>query len=154
VAPEQTRYRSRGQTWSLVGFGVFFALLYGSQASRSAVAPDPATKASLIVLGLLLGAVCVWVGARPVLICDADGVTVRNLFRTHRYGWSQIRAFRIGRYKRLRAVAIIDLSDGSSMHAFAIQVPNVPLRGAIARESRMIVALNARLATTGADPGT
>jgi hypothetical protein len=137
-----------------VGIGALVALLYEPLASRGNGTPDTAAKATLTALGLILGGICVWVGTRPVLVADTSGVTVRNLVRTHRYAWSQIRAFRIGRYKRLRAVAIVDLLDGSSVHAFAIQVPAAPLRGAIARESRMIVALNARLATTGAGLGT
>lgn len=149
----QTRYRSRTQAWSLVAAGVFFALLYAAQASRASVAPDTGTKAVFVALGVILCGICIWVGTRPVLIADAAGVTVRNLLSTHRYAWSQIRAFRIGRHKRLGAVAIIDLLDGSSVPAFAIQVPNIALGGPIARESRMIVALNARLATTGAASG-
>jgi PH (Pleckstrin Homology) domain-containing protein len=150
----QTRHiRSRSQTWTATGLGVLFALIFGSQAARPEVAPDTASKAFFIGLGLLMAATMAWIGARPVVIARPDEVTVTNLVTSRHFPWSQIEAFRIGRHKLLGAVAILDLVDGTEAHAFAIQVPNLYRGRAETRESRMIAELNALLAASHEAPG-
>jgi hypothetical protein len=132
--------------WTLLAFGFFLAFISGSQAFRSNVAPDTTRKVVYILLALASFGWMAWAALRPVLIADASGVMVRNLYGNQHLSWGEIAGFRIGRYKLLGAVCLIDLRDGSSRHAFAIQVPNIARGHSETRESRMVADLNTRLA--------
>jgi hypothetical protein len=145
-AEDGQRFRSRSQTWTFLVMGAFFGLLWGSQAFRSSVSPDAGAKAAFLTLAVATASTMIWCGLRPALIADESGVVVRNLISTERLAWSDIARFRIGRFKLLRAVCVIDLKDASSTHAFAIQVHNVVRGREVTRESRMMDDLNARLA--------
>ena len=149
---EQARFCSPSQKWTLLGLGVFLTFVFGSQASRSSVAPDVATKAIVLATAAICGGVMVWTGLRPVLIADRTGVVVRNLFSTESLSWADIARFRIGRYKLLGAVCVIDLKNGSSTDAFSIQVPNIARGKPVTRESRMVDELNARLVRFAPSP--
>jgi hypothetical protein len=132
--------------WGMLAFGVFLTLIWGSQAFRSTVAPDASRKVAFVLLAVASFGWMAWCALRPVLIADASGVLVRNLWSTRRMAWDEIQAFRIGRYKLYGTVCVIDLKDGSSTYAFAIQVPNIARRRRETRESRIVAYLNARLA--------
>lgn len=80
------------------------------------------------------------------VFASADGVRVRNLYSGRKIPWREIKGFRIGRYRLLGAVCIIDLTDGSTQHAWGIQVPNRLVGKRDSREMRMIDELNAELA--------
>jgi hypothetical protein len=71
-----------------------------------------------------------------------DGVVIRNPFGTRRIPWSDIVRFRIGRHGLLSAVCIVDLADGSTQHAFAIQLPGASRRTFQSKEMQMIDLLN------------
>ncbi len=132
--------------WALLIFGTFLALVWGSQAFRPSVAPDATRKVLFVLLAVASFSGMFWGALRPILIADAYGVLVRNLFSVRRLSWSEIAGFRIGRHKLFEAACLIDLKDGSSIYAFAIQVPKIARGRPESRESRMVAQLNARLA--------
>jgi hypothetical protein len=82
---------------------------------------------------------------RTGLRVTEQGIEIRNPLSRTKITWDRIRGFRIGRHSFMRAVCIIDLVDGSSKHAFAIQVPNRSLNRQDTRERRMVEELNERL---------
>lgn len=133
--------------WTLLVLGVFLAALWSSQAFRSTVAPDADRKVAFLALAVTSFGWTTWAALRPALIADERGLVIRNWFSTERLAWNEIAKFRLGRYKLLGAVCVIDLKNGSSAHASAIQVPNIARGRATTRESRMVAELNARLAT-------
>jgi hypothetical protein len=109
------------------------------------------------VLGLTFVLLFVW---RTGLWTTPAGVRVRNPLSAFALKWDEIRGFRIGRHGLLRASCLIDLEDGSTRYAFAIQVSNWSIRRRnLAPPERKIVAdLNALLARSkgqtpaGSDP--
>jgi Bacterial PH domain len=151
---ETARFRSPVQMWVLLGAGAFLAFVWGSQAFRSSVAPDTGRKLAFLLLAAGTFGFTWWVALRPVVVMGASGIVIRNLFSTRRLGWQEIARFRIGRWKLLSAVCVIELKDGTSTHAYAIQVPNVSRGRPVTRESRIIDALNARLAKSDAESPT
>jgi hypothetical protein len=122
------------------------AFLWGSQAFRASVAPDAARQATFVLLAIASFAWLGWMGLRPVVIADESGVRIRNFFSSERLSWSEIAGFRLGRYKFLNDVCLIDLKDGTSTHASAIAVPKINQGREVTSESRMVDELNARLA--------
>ena len=94
--------------------------------------------------GLIAGAAAV-LRLRSGPWVNEGGVEIRNLLATRVVLWSEIVGFRIGRYKMLGAVCVVDLKDGSSEHAWAIQMPHRALRSKETKEQRIIAQLNERL---------
>lgn len=105
-----------------IAFGAFVILVGATQFGRAA---SKGGGPGLGVLCLVMGAVMAVVFARVALVTDTEGVRIRNTVRTLTIPWDRIERFRIGRYKLLSAVCIIDLVDGESVHAFAIQSPRI-----------------------------
>jgi hypothetical protein len=140
------RFSSPSQKWMIFGFGVLLALISSSRALRSGVAMSSGHRIGSIAFAAVAVVCMSWVAFRPVLIADASGVRVHNLISTRHLSWSEISGFRIGPHKLLSAVCLIDLKNGSSIYAFAVQVPNIARGRAETRESRMVAELNALLA--------
>ncbi len=131
--------------WVLLVVGAFLAAVWASQASRLSVAPDTGRKLAFLLLAAGSLGFTSWAALRPVVIVDAAGIVIRNLVSTERFEWREIACFRIGRHKLLSAVCLVELKDGTSTYAYAIQVPNIFQSRPVTRESRMVADLNARL---------
>jgi len=148
---DQTRFRS-GSRWTLPLLGVFLAFVWGSQAFRASVAPDTGSKIAFVLLAVASFAWLAWAGLRIVVIADKSGVAIRNRFSTRKLSWHDIAGFRLGRYKLLNDVCVVDLKDGSSTPALAIAVPKINQGQEVTSQSRMVDELNALLARyEGAD---
>jgi hypothetical protein len=145
VADKQ-KFSSPSQKWPALAFGAFVAFIWAAQAFRPSVAPDTGSKVAFIGLAVMSFATMGWIAFRPVLITESTGIVVRNIFSTTHLSWGEIAGFRIGRYKLMGAVCLIEMRDGSSTYAFAIQVPNIARGRPETRESRMVDELNAQLA--------
>jgi hypothetical protein len=136
--------RSKNQLWGAVAFGVLLVVFGVFGALQAGYLAAGISEASVAIA---CAAVLVGLTVRATVIADETGVTIRNpLGRTQRIRWSDIAAFKIGRYKLLRAVCLIELADGSVRHAWAIQLPNYARRPGATRESEMINGLNRELA--------
>lgn len=124
--------------WTGIAFGAFIAFVGVGQLGRAASNGGGAGAA----VGLIaIGAASAALFARVALVTDTEGVRIRNLVHTLTIPWDRIERFRIGRYKMLSAVCIIDLADGESVHAFAIQVPRIRRR-AESKEQQQVDRLN------------
>lgn len=90
---QRLRVYHRRVRWILVALEGVFALIAwsGTQVSDTAAAP---TLAQRIAWGSILSAtvVLMWRTARLAVVLRDRGVIVRNLFRTHRLGWQDVRA--------------------------------------------------------------
>jgi hypothetical protein len=139
------RFRSRGQVYTLGSFGLLVIVVGVLGAAHQTTTTARVGDA---VAAVIVGLACVVVGVRAVLLTDADGIAIRNPFgRTRRIGWAEISGFRIGRYKLLGAVCLVELRDGSTLHASAVQIPHASRNTATSRESQMIDELNQLLAS-------
>jgi hypothetical protein len=63
-------------------------LLRGSSTGVTFYASD---QVAMVGIGLVLAGGALWF-ARPRVRADHDGVEIRNMLGTHRYGWSDIRS--------------------------------------------------------------
>jgi hypothetical protein len=100
---------------------------------------------------VLLGTWMIWAFLRAKIIVTPEGVQILNLrFGTVSIPWAQITGFRLGHYKRLSAVCMVDLIDGTSRHVFAIQLPQLVGSVSKSKEMTMINFLNAEAAAHGA----
>jgi hypothetical protein len=125
-----------------VAFGgvvIVFGLLGASQATYVA---GRAIEASL---ALLVGGALILTFLRVAVVVSAEGVRIRNPLSARSLRWSEIAAFRIGRYRLLNSVALVELREGSVVHAFAIQLPRLSGSARASQEAKMIEFLNAEL---------
>jgi hypothetical protein len=76
----------------------------------------------------------------------SNGIFVRNVFASRFISWREIERFELGRVRMLQAVCIIVLRDGSSYHASAIQASNLARNRSMNEATKLVDALNARLA--------
>lgn len=132
-------YRSRSNSWTLAGLGVFYALL---------AAPQFHTSAGWMVLAAAIVSTCWWLAFWLAVQTDELGVTIRNPpWRRRRIAWEDIRGFRLGAHGRIFShVCLVDLNDGTTAVALGIAVPRVNYaRVGRTREARFVEALNERL---------
>jgi hypothetical protein len=89
-------------------------------------------RAALALLGVLIAAFLVHL-SRLRIEADEDGVTVVNVVRRRRLAWGEIIAVR---QPPGEAWLVLDLSDGTALHAMGIQASD----GAYAREEALRLA--------------
>jgi len=142
VSPQRERYRSKEQVVVIVAFAVAVLIVGIATAHQAA---SGAQEIVQILATVLVAAAAAVLPLRSGLSISEGGVVIRNLFSTRVVPWSEIAGFRIGRYKLLGAVCLVDLKEGSSEHAWAIQIPNRASRSNETKEQRMIAQLNERL---------
>lgn len=83
---------------------------------------------------------------RAGVYSDSDGITVRNVFRSHRFSWSTINCFYIGTHRVVKAPAsIVKLRDGSEVRMSNISPPNPRTRPKNQEAQQIIEALNKEL---------
>jgi hypothetical protein len=141
------RFRSPAQFYPLVGFALLVTAfgLIGSLQDLSSVGETGATLEA--AFALLCGVGLVTLAFRGALLASKTGITIRNpLGRTRHIPWTEITEFKIGRYKLLGAVCLVELRDGSTAHAWAIQIPHASRNPAASREAKMTEELNRLLA--------
>ena len=116
------------------------ALMVASGLVLHALAVDSglvlaAVQGALILAVTLLGPAAMYVQA------GEDGVTVRNLLRTHRIPWSEVRGFTLD--ERFPHLAYLDVADGREIPLLAI-ADDPLLTGMVAhdRNIAMIAGLN------------
>lgn len=136
----RVRFRSRGQFYALLACAPLFTALGLIGATQASYTAGKIVEAFVAVI---LGGVLVFVAVRAALLVGDEGITIRNpLGRTVHISWTEIAGFKIGRYKLLGRVCLVELRDGSTVHAWAIQVPNASRNSAATREAKMIEELN------------
>lgn len=89
--PDLTTYRPGGARY--VGYGTAVILIVMTVVIGAALPPEITfTAAELFTLALVLGATLVLLHGvgRSLVRAGADGIQVRNGFRTHRLAWSQV----------------------------------------------------------------
>ena len=132
------RFRSSGQTFGFVAFAASIAIIGVATSFQLSLGRGLfQAVGSLVIAGAMLAG-----PARAAVWTTRDGVRIRNTVSTRMIPWSEIRAFHIGRHALLGAVCIVDLVDGSSTHAFAIQVPHRALNRPDAKARVMVEELN------------
>jgi hypothetical protein len=105
-------------------------------------------KESQGIFLLALGAVIIAFGAyRSVVKVTTVGLRIRNPFTSFNVGWDEIATLRLGRHGLFPACLLIDLKNGVTRYAFAIQVPNVSANKRRAWERDTVVGLNELLAS-------
>jgi hypothetical protein len=114
-APRRGWLRSREQSVVFaVGFGSFGAVALGESLIG---------QSSFPLIGWLAMAVFVISGVRLALMGvrpNQSGVTVRNPLKTYEVPWADIHAFRVGSYRLLRRVALMDLLSGATIPIIGI----------------------------------
>ncbi len=93
-------------------------------------------RLTLLAMGLGVLA-CWWALLRTRVTAEESGLTVVNGFRTRRYEWSQVLGINL---RRGAPWAGIDLSDGTSIVAFAIQATDGARAVAAVRTLRALIA--------------
>lgn len=92
----------------------------------------------LTLLAMALGVGCCWWALlRTRVTAEDGGLTVVNGFRTRRYEWSQVIGVNL---RRGAPWAGIDLSDGTSISAVAIQATDGSRAIAAVRALRVLIA--------------
>lgn len=124
ASPAFTRPFTR---WWLFGCCGLFCVIALSQIPASSYEDSYYAPDSAFVIGSRMVFTCLAVVflfimvkiARMGMVSDEDGLTVRNLWRTHRVAWAAIEAFhRPARYGAFRNTGIkIVLTDGSTVYA-------------------------------------
>jgi hypothetical protein len=95
-------------------------------------------RIAVMAVAFLMAAFVVGRVARSAIIADADGVTIRNPLRTEHVTWGSIQRFAFGRHAPYRAIGLVELSDGRTLTAFAIQAPS-PILSPTIRGGRMLM---------------
>lgn len=136
--------RSKSQLWVGIAFGVAVMIFGLMGAAQAGYLVGEIAEAAVAIA---CGAVMIGSFARAALVVHESGIEIRNPFgRATSIPWNDIAGFRIGRYRLLRAVCLVELVDGSLQHASALQIPNYyARRPADAREARTIAFLNEEL---------
>jgi hypothetical protein len=141
---KRCRYRSREQATiiGLFGYGL------GTVISLMAVAPDLAAP-DAVVGGALCVSLCVifgtWRAVRAAIIVESEGVIVRNPLGTKRFPWSMIDRFEGAETSRAYRIVRIQLKDGTSADAWAVQSPNPWFRPNNPLVENVVDALSAHL---------
>jgi Bacterial PH domain len=134
----EKRFRGAGQTFLIVAFGVGVGIVGVATSFRLPTAGGVFQAAACLGISAVViagpGRAAVWV--------SPDGIRIRNTLSTTKIPWTEIRGFRIGRHGLLGAVCIVDLDDGSSTHAFAIQVPHTAINRPDAKARKAVDELN------------
>ncbi len=73
-----------------------FAVVWLSGVGRGLVDVFPRPETLVLVVMLAFGATLVYRNLRLDVVANADGLLVRNHFRTRRYGWHEVEDFRLG----------------------------------------------------------
>ena len=124
-------------------------VVFAVAAARSVWASTPAAgqrlggadRVALAVLGLVLAAVVVAAGERPLVVADAAGLRVRNFFAQYDLDWSAVAGFTlVGRLPW----AWIELSVGENRSVFAVQTLDGPTAAAALRDLRALLAASRR----------
>jgi hypothetical protein len=133
------RFRSQSVAHMVIAVAIaaFMVLAAATAGGRGAPLVDP-----------LSGAVAVageWIcirGALAAVVTDATGVTIRNIARTRRYAWREIRAFVLPTF----GPAMVLLEGGGYAKVYAIQQSR-PTTGTqrVASSQGLIDELNRRL---------
>jgi hypothetical protein len=141
--------RSPGQVRGAWIIGLCFDML----ALMRAIGGDASFSIFAGSMGVVIISVFAW---RTGLWITADGIRVRNPLAAFSLNWDEVRSFRIGRHGMSRASCLIDLMDGSTRHAFAIQISNWSIRTKRPDppERAIVMALNATLERRRAHAGT
>ena len=116
------------------------ALLIASGLVIHALVVNAGLAAAAVQGALVLGATLVGPAAMYVQAGE-DGVTVRNLLRTHRVAWSEVRGFTLD--DRFPHLAYLDVADGREIPLLAI-ADDPLLTGIVAhdRNIAMVEGLN------------
>jgi hypothetical protein len=114
------RFRSRMQLPGIAG-SCLLAVAVG--VANAITLPAPRGLIEVAAYLAIAATVVAGPGLSAIYVTE-EGVRVRNPLSSTTIPWAQIRGFRIGRHKLLGEVCLIDLADGSSQYAFAIQIPN------------------------------
>ena len=118
----------------LGGLTVGTALVVHALVVRSGLAAA-AVQGALVLAATLVGPAAMYVRA------EQEGVVVRNLFRTHRVPWSEVRGFTLD--ERFPYLAYLDVADGRELPLLAIaDDPRVAGTGAHERNIAMVEGLN------------
>jgi Bacterial PH domain len=124
-------------------------VVFAAAAAGSAWASTPsagqrlggADRVSLAVLGLVLAAVVVGAGERPLVVADAGGLRIRNFFAQYDLAWDAVTGFSlVGRLPW----AWLELSIGENRSVFAIQTLDGPKAAAALRDLRSLLAASRR----------
>ena len=114
-APGEASFRRSLSRWWLVGCISVFALIGFAGIPASSHEDGYYPTDSLFVVGsrvfyglmALVGLFLMVKVARMGIFADRDGLTIRNVFRTHRIEWTEIAGFeRPARYGRLRRTGL------------------------------------------------
>jgi len=137
------QYRSRS---ARVFFWVFAPLLALGYLDVNIRQPNPYVIAASSVswIALVFGA---WRFQSSSVIATSGGVTLRNIWRTFRLQWDEVRGFSFGRYGLNAAIGLAWTTHERAIPITAIQAP--PLRPNSKRARRALDAidhLNADLA--------
>ena len=109
------------------------ALLIASGLVIHALVANAGLVLAALQGALVLGATLVGPAAMYVR-ADDDGVLVRNVFRTHRVAWSEVRGFTLD--ERFPYLAYLDVADGREIPLLAIA--DDPLLTGVAAHDRNI----------------
>lgn len=76
-----------------------------------------ADRLGIVLIGVALATLLHRLGSVR-LVADADGITVRNPMRRHRFAWAQVVTIGL---EQSAPWAVLDLADGTSLNVIAIQ---------------------------------
>lgn len=76
----------------------------------------------------------------------ADGVTIRQAFRSTRVPWSEVKRFTLRRRGLFPLIGILEREDGTNVPIYGIQAPNPMTRPGNMEAQREVLGLNAELA--------
>ena len=134
-----SRLYTRAQRWTYVtvGAGLAVALVLRTLTGSAGAMALAALQGALVLAATTLGP-----GAMHVRV-DDNGVVVRNLLRTHRVRWSDVRGFTLD--DRFPYRAYLDVADGREIPLLAItDEPWMAVGKGHDRNIDMLEALNGR----------
>src|SRR5215469_6383845 len=88
--PGAATFAERKPRW----FAVVITALYGVVVLWPLAVHVPGTAFTAVLAVVAVVVMCGWVRAWRIGLClDPQGVTVRNYFRTYRFGWAEVTSF-------------------------------------------------------------
>ena len=101
------------------------------------------------ILGLVALGVCLTLAVRgwkAAIYVDNKGITIVNLFRTHRFAWAEIDGFVIGLHRVVSfPTSVVRLRSGREIRVPSISPPNPGTRPNNREAQNIVAALNREL---------
>ena len=103
----------------VVGVGIVSAATFsGTKASNGGRVDGTVERVALVAVGVVFGAVALWLRGRPRIRADQSSIEVRNIIAEYTLPWTAVAAIRV---PRAGLLANLELTTGDILGMHAVQ---------------------------------